>query len=65
VGSYAYVKIQEILQRYTNEIRLASTTAEIKRFLDVMLKAGLDERGNVIISWDPSIWGYKRWEPSD
>ncbi len=63
VSSYTYMKLQEILRRYPAATALASTTAEIKRFLDEMLKVGLDEGGNVIISWDPEIWGYRRWSP--
>jgi DNA-binding transcriptional MerR regulator/GGDEF domain-containing protein len=63
VGSYTYVKLQQVLKRYHHETRMASTTAEIKRFLDDILKTGLDEGGNVIISWKPDIWGMGRWTP--
>ncbi len=65
VSSYPYTKLRQILQRYPSSTKLASTVAEIRRFLDEMLKAGLDEGGNVIFSWDPKIWGYRLWEPLD
>ncbi len=65
VSSYPYTKLQEILHRYPHITRLASSAALIVRLLDMMLKAGLDEGGNVIISWDPLIWGYRRWVPSN
>jgi len=63
VSSYPYTKLQQILQRYSSSAKLASTVAEIRRFLDEMLKAGLDEGGNVIFSWDPEIWAMIRWGP--
>ena len=65
VSSYPYTKLRQILQRYPSSTKLASTVAEIRRFLDEMLKAGLDEGGNVIFSWDPKIWGFRRWSPDN
>lgn len=65
VGSYTYMKLKEILQRFSSNTALASTAAMITASLDGMLKVGQDEGGKVIISWDPKIWGYRRWSPSE
>jgi DNA-binding transcriptional MerR regulator/GGDEF domain-containing protein len=56
VGSYTYEKLQEIIRRYPTSTSLASTEANIRRYLDDILKVGLDARGNMIMSWDPERW---------
>jgi GGDEF domain-containing protein len=63
VGSYTHAKLQEVLGRYPTTSALSSTTALILDFLDRMLKAGQDDGGNVIYSWDYKIWGYMPLKP--
>lgn len=58
ISSYTYAKIQDILSRYPSEIATAAATAEMARSLDEMLKLGQDEGGNVVVSWEPEIWGF-------
>jgi GGDEF domain-containing protein len=61
IASYLYTKLEEILQRYPVEKAKASSTAMIINFLDIMLKAGQDQGGNVVFSWDYKIWRMWAW----
>jgi DNA-binding transcriptional MerR regulator/GGDEF domain-containing protein len=65
VSSYPYKKLQDILLRYNAEIAVAATRALIMQNLDLILDIGQREGGNCIISWDPGIWGWMRWPPSE
>jgi len=65
VCSYTNGKLKEVLGRYPVETTLAETRAQIIRNLDESLDVGQREGGNCIISWDPDIWGYKRWPQSE
>lgn len=65
VQSYPYWKLKEVLGRYSAEVAVAEARAEIMRGTDLALDIGQREGGNVIISWDPEIWGYRRWSPSE
>jgi GGDEF domain-containing protein len=59
IGSYTYAKLQDVLGRYSTTAGASSTTASIIDFLDGMLKAGQDDGGNNIMSWDYNFWGWK------
>jgi len=61
VGSYTYTKLQEVLGRYSAATALSSTTSLIMWSLDNMLKAGQDQGGNNIMSWDYRVWGWILW----
>jgi GGDEF domain-containing protein len=63
VPSYKYSKLKEVLGRYPAETTVAEVRAVIMQNLDETLNLGQREGGNVIISWDPVIWGYRRWSP--
>ena len=65
VSSYKYSKLKEVLGRYSVEAAVAETRAVLMQNLDLGLDIGQREGGNVIISWDNDIWGYKRWSPSE
>jgi DNA-binding transcriptional MerR regulator/GGDEF domain-containing protein len=65
VASYKYSKLKEVLGRYPAEIAVAETRAVIMLNLDEILDLGQREGGNVIISWDPVIWAYRLWSPSE
>jgi GGDEF domain-containing protein len=65
VASYKYSKLKEVLGRYPAEIAVAETRAVIMLNLDEILDLGQREGGNVIISWDPVTWAYRRWSPSE
>ena len=64
VGSYNYVKLQEVLGRYSTTSALSSTTSLIMEALDGMLKIGQDVGGNSIVSWDYREWRWIPWSPS-
>ncbi|SRR5713101_347553 len=61
VGSYTYAKLQKVLERYSAATALSSTTVLIIEALDMMLKAGQDQGGNNIMSWDYREWGWIPW----
>jgi GGDEF domain-containing protein len=61
IASYLYTKLEEVLQRYPVENAMASATAGITNFLDLMLNVGQDAGGNVVFSWDYKIWGMRLW----
>jgi hypothetical protein len=65
VASYKYSKLKEVLGRYSAEIAIAETRAVIMQNLDLSLEIGQREGGNIIISWDNDIWGYRQWFPSE
>jgi len=65
VSSYKYIKLKETLQRYLPETAIATVRALIMFSLDEELDLGQREGGNCIMSWDPVIWGYRRWSPSE
>src|SRR5262249_4833049 len=63
VSSYKYSKLIEVLGRYPAEFAVAETRAALMLNLDESLDLGQREGGNVVISWDPVTWGYRRWSP--
>jgi GGDEF domain-containing protein len=65
VSSYKYSKLKEVLGRYPADITVAETRALLMQNLDEGLVRGQREGGNCIISWDPEIWGYRLWSPSE
>lgn len=65
VSSYKYKKLKEILQRYSSEAAVAMVRALVMQNLDLGLERGQSEGGNVIITWDYDMWGYRRWSPSE
>ncbi len=65
VNSYKYGKLKEVLGRYPVETTVAETRALLMRNLDEGLDLGQRVGGNRIMSWDPDIWGYRRWSPSE
>jgi GGDEF domain-containing protein len=65
VASYKNKKLKEVLARYSNEESIASTRTLIMQNIDLGLEIGQRDGGNCIVRWDPEIWGYRRWSPSD
>ena len=65
VNCYKYWKLKEVLGRYPAENTVAEVRSVIMQNLDLSLEIGQREGGNVIISWDPAIWAYRRWSPSE
>lgn len=62
VSSYNYWKLKEILLRFSTEKTVDSVRALIMQNLDISLEIGKNDGGNVIISWDNEIWGYRRFD---
>jgi DNA-binding transcriptional MerR regulator len=60
VSSYKYEKLSQMLKEYPSVI---DAITKISQELDVALKQGVDEGGDVIISYDPAFAAFKRWEP--
>jgi len=65
VSSYKYSKLKEVLGRYPAETAVAEVRAVLMINLDESLEIGQREGGNIIISWDNDIWGYRQWSPSE
>jgi DNA-binding transcriptional MerR regulator/GGDEF domain-containing protein len=65
VVSWNFEKLKELLGRYSIEITVAETRALLMQNLDQGLVIGQREGGNCIITWDPGIWGYRQWSPSE
>jgi DNA-binding transcriptional MerR regulator/GGDEF domain-containing protein len=65
VLSWKFGKLKELLGRYSVETAVAEVRALLMQAADQGLDIGQREGGNVIISWDNDIWGYKRWSPSE
>ncbi len=65
VQSYPFWKLKEVLQRFSPESAIAEVRALIIKGSDEALDKGQLEGGNCIISWDPDIWDYRRWSPSE
>jgi DNA-binding transcriptional MerR regulator/GGDEF domain-containing protein len=65
VSTYKFSKLKEVLGRYPAETSVAEVRAVLMSNLDLSLEIGQREGGNVIISWDPINWGYRRWSPSE
>ena len=63
VSSYKYSKLKEVLGRYPAETAVAEVRAVLMINLDESLEIGQREGGNIIISWDNDIWGYRQWSP--
>jgi len=61
ISIYTYVKLQELLSRYPQEVALSATTEIIIGNLDGILKLGQDKGGNNIVSWDYEEWGWIPW----
>lgn len=64
VTSYTYDKLKEILLRYPSETSLVEVKTLVMGSLDTTLSTARREGGNKIVSWDPNIWGYTVWTPS-
>ncbi len=65
VLSYEYRKLKEVLGRYPAETAVAEVRALLMQNNELSLEMGQREGGNVVISWDPVIRGYRRWSPSE
>ena len=56
ISSYAYTKLEDIMQRYSGRAEREVRTIvrnTILNFLDVLLKQAQKRGGNIIASWDP------------
>ncbi len=65
VNSYYHRKLKEVLGRYSAEAAVTEVRALLMQNNELSLEMGQQEGGNVIISWDPAIHGYRRWSPSE
>ena len=63
VTSYTYAKLEENLMSDHPVNIVAEVRAKIARALDVALKMGMDEGGNVVIAWNNETRGFVRWSP--
>ena len=62
---WKFGKLKELLGRYAVESAVAEVRALLMQAADQGLDIGQREDGNCIVSWDPDIWGYRRWSPSE
>ena len=65
VSSYIYKKLKEVLLRYEAESAVSEVRELILYSLDLLLQMAQQDGGNVIFSWDPLIWNYRLWSPSE
>jgi hypothetical protein len=57
VTSYKRTKLKELLQRYGSVVDVC---ARLSQDLDTVLKMGMDEGGNIVISWEPKTKAFMR-----
>lgn len=62
VTSYTYTKLADFLRR-PQYPSVADISAMMAHTLDLSLKMGIDEGGDVVISWDKDIRGFVRSSP--
>ena len=65
VYSYPFAKLKELLIRYAEVGPVEKARSLFLENIDVSLKLGQEEGGDVIFSWDPSTWRFIRWDPSN
>jgi DNA-binding transcriptional MerR regulator/GGDEF domain-containing protein len=65
VPSYRYKKLKELLLRYSTDLAVSEVRELTLQALDQLLLRAQQEGGNIIISWDPLIWDYRPWSPSE
>ena len=65
VSSYEFKKLKEILNRYDQVTAITETRSILMNNFDIQLANGQREGGNVIISWDNEIRGWRRLSSSD
>ena len=61
IHSYTFDKMLELLDRYSGERETAVLYVRklIMKSFNGVLDKGRREKGNVIFTWDPQIWGYR------
>jgi GGDEF domain-containing protein len=64
VSSYTFKKLEENLESVDPVNIVAEVRVKISRALDVALNMGMDEGGNVVISWYRETRGFGLWPPS-
>jgi DNA-binding transcriptional MerR regulator/GGDEF domain-containing protein len=64
VSSYTFKKLEENLESVDPVNIIAEVRVKISRALDVALNMGMDEGGNVVISWYRETRGFGLWPPS-
>ncbi len=63
VTSYTYSKLEENLETAIPVNIIAQVRVKIAHALDAALNMGMDEGGNVVITWSRETRGYMRWSP--
>lgn len=65
IHSYTYEKMIELLDRYKSEHETAVLQVRklIMKSFNGVLDKGRRQKGNVIFTWDPQIWGYRPLHP--
>ena len=63
VSFYAFNKLEELLKRYSTENAIGKVRSFIVRDVETSLEKGRIEKGNVVMSWNPSARTYIRWSP--
>jgi hypothetical protein len=54
----------QLMERYNAETAVAETRTILLSNFDDVFQIGQRQGGNVVISWDPDVWGFIRW-PED
>jgi len=62
VSSYRREKLNQMLEEFSSAVDIST---KLSQELDSALKQGLDEGGNVIISFDPTFAAFKPWKPTE
>jgi len=65
VPAFKYMKIKQLLGRFSKETAVSEVRAIITNALDQVLIQGRQEGGNTIICWDYEAWGYRKWTPPE
>jgi DNA-binding transcriptional MerR regulator len=65
VPAFKYIKLKQLLGRFSKETAISEVRAIITNALDHVLIQGRQEGGNTIICWDYEAWGYRKWTPPE
>lgn len=65
VAEYKYWKLKEVLGRYETGDAVAEARTRLLQNFEELLETGQVKGGNIIITWDHDLWGYRGLDPRE